>query len=159
MYLAGCSEPRCFNGGTCRQALYFSDFVCECPEGFSGKRCEIGEWWVGGAREGQNPKSSQEGEEECGDGGRVGTGKVVQGSVRQSKRWAQWVPSWVPGWSLALPPVSWVNWPPRLPPLLRQLPQPARHTGLGVMPEQVRNPFGNLKERGGLTCEMSPVLF
>uniref|UniRef100_A0ABI7ZIR1 t-plasminogen activator n=1 Tax=Felis catus TaxID=9685 RepID=A0ABI7ZIR1_FELCA len=36
-----CSEPRCFNGGTCRQALYFSDFVCECPEGFSGKRCEI----------------------------------------------------------------------------------------------------------------------
>uniref|UniRef100_A0A2K5EP10 Plasminogen activator n=1 Tax=Aotus nancymaae TaxID=37293 RepID=A0A2K5EP10_AOTNA len=37
----GCSEPRCFNGGTCRQALYFSDFVCQCPEGFTGKRCEI----------------------------------------------------------------------------------------------------------------------
>ncbi|XP_037382051.1 tissue-type plasminogen activator [Talpa occidentalis] len=37
----GCSEPRCFNGGTCRQALYFSDFVCQCPEGFVGKRCEI----------------------------------------------------------------------------------------------------------------------
>ncbi|XP_004633125.1 tissue-type plasminogen activator [Octodon degus] len=36
-----CSEPRCFNGGTCRQALYFSDFVCQCPEGFMGKRCEI----------------------------------------------------------------------------------------------------------------------
>uniref|UniRef100_A0A7N5JZK6 t-plasminogen activator n=1 Tax=Ailuropoda melanoleuca TaxID=9646 RepID=A0A7N5JZK6_AILME len=36
-----CSEPRCFNGGMCRQALYFSDFVCQCPEGFLGKRCEI----------------------------------------------------------------------------------------------------------------------
>ncbi|XP_029795849.1 tissue-type plasminogen activator isoform X3 [Suricata suricatta] len=36
-----CSERRCFNGGTCRQALYFSDFVCQCPEGFLGKRCEI----------------------------------------------------------------------------------------------------------------------
>lgn len=37
----GCNEPRCFNGGTCQQALYFSDFVCQCPEGFSGKLCEI----------------------------------------------------------------------------------------------------------------------
>ncbi|PNJ34674.1 PLAT isoform 7 [Pongo abelii] len=37
-----CSEPRCFNGGTCQQALYFSDFVCQCPEGFAGKCCEIG---------------------------------------------------------------------------------------------------------------------
>uniref|UniRef100_A0A8C6CZY4 Plasminogen activator n=1 Tax=Moschus moschiferus TaxID=68415 RepID=A0A8C6CZY4_MOSMO len=36
-----CSEPWCFNGGTCRQALYSSDFVCQCPEGFMGKRCEI----------------------------------------------------------------------------------------------------------------------
>uniref|UniRef100_A0A2K5EP11 Tissue-type plasminogen activator n=1 Tax=Aotus nancymaae TaxID=37293 RepID=A0A2K5EP11_AOTNA len=41
--IKSCSEPRCFNGGTCRQALYFSDFVCQCPEGFTGKRCEIGE--------------------------------------------------------------------------------------------------------------------
>ncbi|XP_049627805.1 tissue-type plasminogen activator [Suncus etruscus] len=37
----GCSEPRCYNGGTCWQALYFSDFVCQCPEGFAGKHCEI----------------------------------------------------------------------------------------------------------------------
>ncbi|XP_045142790.1 tissue-type plasminogen activator [Echinops telfairi] len=36
-----CSEPRCFSGGLCRQAVYFSDFVCQCPEGFLGKRCEI----------------------------------------------------------------------------------------------------------------------
>lgn len=39
--IKSCTEPKCFNGGTCRQALYFSDFVCQCPEGFSGKRCEI----------------------------------------------------------------------------------------------------------------------
>ncbi|XP_010615406.1 tissue-type plasminogen activator isoform X4 [Fukomys damarensis] len=39
--IKGCSEPRCFNGGICRQALYFSDFVCQCPQGFMGKRCEI----------------------------------------------------------------------------------------------------------------------
>uniref|UniRef100_A0A2K6F0P8 Tissue-type plasminogen activator n=1 Tax=Propithecus coquereli TaxID=379532 RepID=A0A2K6F0P8_PROCO len=37
-----CSEPKCFSGGTCLQALYFSDFVCQCPEGFAGKRCEVG---------------------------------------------------------------------------------------------------------------------
>ena len=43
LHLAGCSEPRCFNGGTCQQALYFSDFVCQCPDGFVGKRCDIGE--------------------------------------------------------------------------------------------------------------------
>lgn len=36
-----CSEPWCFNGGTCQQALYSSDFVCQCPEGFMGKLCEI----------------------------------------------------------------------------------------------------------------------
>lgn len=36
-----CSEPRCLNGGTCWQAQYFSDFVCQCPEGFVGKRCDI----------------------------------------------------------------------------------------------------------------------
>uniref|UniRef100_A0A4X2KSX7 t-plasminogen activator n=1 Tax=Vombatus ursinus TaxID=29139 RepID=A0A4X2KSX7_VOMUR len=37
-----CSEPRCFNGGICKQALYFFDFVCQCPRGFTGKQCEIG---------------------------------------------------------------------------------------------------------------------
>lgn len=36
-----CSEPRCFNGGTCHQALYSSDFVCQCPDGFVGKRCDV----------------------------------------------------------------------------------------------------------------------
>ncbi|XP_047627748.1 tissue-type plasminogen activator isoform X3 [Phacochoerus africanus] len=36
-----CSEPRCFNGGTCLQAVYFSDFVCQCPVGFIGRQCEI----------------------------------------------------------------------------------------------------------------------
>uniref|UniRef100_F6WLY7 Plasminogen activator n=1 Tax=Monodelphis domestica TaxID=13616 RepID=F6WLY7_MONDO len=36
-----CSEPRCFNGGTCKQALYFPDFICHCPRGFAGKQCEI----------------------------------------------------------------------------------------------------------------------
>ncbi|CAO2611645.1 Tissue-type plasminogen activator [Lemmus lemmus] len=36
-----CSEPRCFNGGTCQQAVYFSDFVCQCPDGFVGKRCDV----------------------------------------------------------------------------------------------------------------------
>uniref|UniRef100_A0A8D2BQS0 Plasminogen activator n=1 Tax=Sus scrofa TaxID=9823 RepID=A0A8D2BQS0_PIG len=43
-----CSEPRCFNGGTCLQAVYFSDFVCQCPVGFIGRQCEIGEWPAGG---------------------------------------------------------------------------------------------------------------
>ncbi|XP_074065123.1 tissue-type plasminogen activator isoform X2 [Macrotis lagotis] len=38
---SGCSEPRCFNGGTCKQALYSSDFICQCPRGFTGKQCEI----------------------------------------------------------------------------------------------------------------------
>lgn len=37
--------------------------------------------------------------------------------------------------------------------------RPVHLTGLGVTPEQMRKPFGNLKERGGLTCEMSSVLF
>ncbi|KAM9043476.1 tissue-type plasminogen activator [Megaptera novaeangliae] len=36
-----CSKPQCFNRGTCWQALYSSEFVCQCPEGFIGKRCEI----------------------------------------------------------------------------------------------------------------------
>lgn len=39
--IKACSEPRCYNGGTCWQAVYFSDFVCQCPEGFAGKHCEI----------------------------------------------------------------------------------------------------------------------
>uniref|UniRef100_A0A8C0M8P7 t-plasminogen activator n=1 Tax=Canis lupus familiaris TaxID=9615 RepID=A0A8C0M8P7_CANLF len=35
--VTGCSGPGCFNGGTCRQAVYFADFVCQCPEGFLGE--------------------------------------------------------------------------------------------------------------------------
>ncbi|XP_029459570.1 tissue-type plasminogen activator [Rhinatrema bivittatum] len=36
-----CTEKTCYNGGRCRQALYFPDFYCRCPRGFIGKRCEI----------------------------------------------------------------------------------------------------------------------
>ncbi|XP_039767949.1 tissue-type plasminogen activator isoform X2 [Ornithorhynchus anatinus] len=36
-----CSQQMCYNGGTCYQALYFSDFICSCPSGFDGKQCEI----------------------------------------------------------------------------------------------------------------------
>jgi hypothetical protein len=32
----------CLNGGTCTDA--FNDFFCDCPPGYSGKRCE---WDVG----------------------------------------------------------------------------------------------------------------
>ncbi|CAD7680943.1 unnamed protein product [Nyctereutes procyonoides] len=39
--VTGCSEPGGFNGGTCRQALHFADFVRQCPEGFLG---ETGTW-------------------------------------------------------------------------------------------------------------------
>uniref|UniRef100_A0A8I3MXZ2 Plasminogen activator n=1 Tax=Canis lupus familiaris TaxID=9615 RepID=A0A8I3MXZ2_CANLF len=35
--VTGCGGPGCFNGGTCRQAVYFADFVCQCPEGFLGE--------------------------------------------------------------------------------------------------------------------------
>jgi hypothetical protein len=55
LHLTGCSEPRCLNGGTCRQALYFSDFVCQCPDGFMGKRCEVGECIGEGVREALKP--------------------------------------------------------------------------------------------------------
>ncbi|KAJ8263474.1 hypothetical protein COCON_G00159310 [Conger conger] len=36
-----CPQSRCYNGGTCKEAVYSSDFLCQCPTGFSGDRCEI----------------------------------------------------------------------------------------------------------------------
>ncbi|XP_030214887.1 tissue-type plasminogen activator isoform X2 [Gadus morhua] len=36
-----CQESRCYNGGICKEALYSSDFLCQCPPGFSGTQCEI----------------------------------------------------------------------------------------------------------------------
>ncbi|KAJ8414134.1 hypothetical protein AAFF_G00067320 [Aldrovandia affinis] len=36
-----CYISRCYNGGTCKEAVYSSDFLCQCPQGFSGAQCEI----------------------------------------------------------------------------------------------------------------------
>ncbi|MFT7805054.1 tissue-type plasminogen activator [Arapaima gigas] len=36
-----CYTQQCYNGGRCKEAVYSSDFLCQCPEGFSGPRCEI----------------------------------------------------------------------------------------------------------------------
>ncbi|XP_077326049.1 tissue-type plasminogen activator [Lithobates pipiens] len=36
-----CTEPKCYNGGRCRQALYSSNHLCLCLSGFSGEHCEI----------------------------------------------------------------------------------------------------------------------
>ncbi|KAM8972432.1 tissue-type plasminogen activator [Pelodytes ibericus] len=35
-----CTEPRCYNGGRCRQALYSAQYLCHCPNGFTGQNCE-----------------------------------------------------------------------------------------------------------------------
>ncbi|CAL8345562.1 unnamed protein product [Lota lota] len=39
--VVSCQESRCYNGGICKEALYSSDFLCQCPSGFSGTQCEI----------------------------------------------------------------------------------------------------------------------
>ncbi|KAI1901130.1 hypothetical protein AGOR_G00057030 [Albula goreensis] len=39
--VTSCFAPRCYNGGTCKEAVYSSDFLCQCPPGFSGTQCEI----------------------------------------------------------------------------------------------------------------------
>ncbi|XP_028852986.1 tissue-type plasminogen activator isoform X2 [Denticeps clupeoides] len=36
-----CTVSRCYNGGTCKEAVYSSDFLCQCPSGFMGTQCEI----------------------------------------------------------------------------------------------------------------------
>ncbi|XP_077570720.1 tissue-type plasminogen activator [Stigmatopora nigra] len=36
-----CYISQCYNGGTCKEALYSSDYICQCPPGFSGSQCEI----------------------------------------------------------------------------------------------------------------------
>ncbi|XP_051923165.1 tissue-type plasminogen activator isoform X1 [Hippocampus zosterae] len=36
-----CYTSHCYNGGTCKEAVYSSDYICQCPPGFSGSQCEI----------------------------------------------------------------------------------------------------------------------
>lgn len=36
-----CYASLCYNGGTCKEAVYTSDYICQCPAGFSGTHCEI----------------------------------------------------------------------------------------------------------------------
>ncbi|XP_066570257.1 tissue-type plasminogen activator isoform X2 [Amia ocellicauda] len=36
-----CYLPQCYNGGTCKEAMYSSHYICQCPPGFSGTHCEI----------------------------------------------------------------------------------------------------------------------
>ncbi|XP_035641829.1 tissue-type plasminogen activator-like isoform X1 [Oncorhynchus keta] len=36
-----CYQSRCYNGGTCKEAVYSTDFLCQCPPGFTGAQCEI----------------------------------------------------------------------------------------------------------------------
>lgn len=36
-----CYVSQCYNGGTCKEAVYTSDYICQCPPGFTGAQCEI----------------------------------------------------------------------------------------------------------------------
>ncbi|KTF82316.1 hypothetical protein cypCar_00020839, partial [Cyprinus carpio] len=36
-----CFVSKCYNGGTCKEVLNSSDFICQCPPGFTGTQCEI----------------------------------------------------------------------------------------------------------------------
>ncbi|CAB1319957.1 unnamed protein product [Coregonus sp. 'balchen'] len=40
-YCRSCYQSRCYNGGTCKEAVYSSDYLCQCPPGFTGAQCEI----------------------------------------------------------------------------------------------------------------------
>uniref|UniRef100_A0A3Q3KLT3 Plasminogen activator n=1 Tax=Monopterus albus TaxID=43700 RepID=A0A3Q3KLT3_MONAL len=39
--VTNCFMSRCYNGGTCKEAVYSSEYICQCPAGFSGTQCEI----------------------------------------------------------------------------------------------------------------------
>ncbi|KAM8866501.1 tissue-type plasminogen activator isoform 1-T1 [Synchiropus picturatus] len=39
--VTNCYISHCYNGGMCKEALYTSDYICQCPQGFSGAQCEI----------------------------------------------------------------------------------------------------------------------
>uniref|UniRef100_A0A3Q4BDK2 Plasminogen activator n=1 Tax=Mola mola TaxID=94237 RepID=A0A3Q4BDK2_MOLML len=36
-----CYTSQCYNGGTCKEAVYTSGYLCRCPPGFTGAQCEI----------------------------------------------------------------------------------------------------------------------
>lgn len=36
-----CFASQCYNGGTCKEAVYTSDYICQCAPGFTGTQCEI----------------------------------------------------------------------------------------------------------------------
>ncbi|XP_049342197.1 tissue-type plasminogen activator isoform X1 [Astyanax mexicanus] len=36
-----CYKSRCYNGGTCKEAVRSGDFICLCAPGFTGNQCEI----------------------------------------------------------------------------------------------------------------------
>ncbi|XP_051950947.1 tissue-type plasminogen activator-like isoform X2 [Xyrauchen texanus] len=36
-----CFVSKCYNGGVCKEAVYSSDFICQCPPGYKGTQCEI----------------------------------------------------------------------------------------------------------------------
>uniref|UniRef100_A0A7N8WT89 Plasminogen activator n=1 Tax=Mastacembelus armatus TaxID=205130 RepID=A0A7N8WT89_9TELE len=39
--VTNCYMSQCYNGGTCKEAVYSSDYICQCPSGFTGNQCEI----------------------------------------------------------------------------------------------------------------------
>ncbi|XP_008334358.1 tissue-type plasminogen activator isoform X2 [Cynoglossus semilaevis] len=39
--VTNCYVSQCYNGGLCKEAVHTSDYICQCPAGFSGNQCEI----------------------------------------------------------------------------------------------------------------------